>query len=387
MAIDPILARAQVARIVENQNLRLSDRLGRLLTYLSEKSLAGQADELKEYIVGLEAFDKPESYDPRQESVVRMQMGRLRQKLGDYYRTDGADDPILIDLPKGGFKISFIERWPAVVPTTTRRVMRLPWNALLAASIGIVMLGSYSLWVRYSFSSGGRTVQPHVIEADSWTPEMRQLWGPVLASDRPLLVCLATAPPGPSAAGTASGAFRLGQFLASHKQNVLLTRGDQLSMPEIQMDNIVFVGPSAGNRQIDSVPVDREIVLESRGIRNLHPHDGEPKFLADHISSNPQDADESFALVSRTPGLYGHGEIISLSGNQVSSVAAAVQVVTDPTLARTLVSRMKNADGSLPHYFQLVLKIRSMDDMPTDISYVLHRALSDQRSSDNVARR
>ena len=54
------------------------------------KSLAGEAQNLKEYTVGLDVFGKPASYDPRQESVVRMHVGRLRQKLTEYYRTEGA---------------------------------------------------------------------------------------------------------------------------------------------------------------------------------------------------------------------------------------------------------------------------------------------------------
>ena len=95
---------AQVERILQNKNLRLSEVQRRLLLYLVEKSLAGEADDLKEYAIGVDAFGKPPSYDPRQESVVRMHVARLRQKLSDYYHTDGAADPILVDLPKGGFK-------------------------------------------------------------------------------------------------------------------------------------------------------------------------------------------------------------------------------------------------------------------------------------------
>ena len=49
--------------------------------------------------------------------------------------------------------------------------------------------------------------------------------------------------------------------------------------------------------------------------------------------------------------------------------------ITDDMFARTLVSKMKKPDGSLPRYYQVVLKVRSMDDMPIDISYVLYREL------------
>src|ERR1700688_1451338 len=107
---------AQVRRILQSKALRTSEVHRNLLNYLAEKSLSGEADSLKEYTVGLDVFAKPESYDPRQESVVRMHMARLRQKLAEYYRTEGIADPIIMDLPKGGFKITFEPRQQAVQP-------------------------------------------------------------------------------------------------------------------------------------------------------------------------------------------------------------------------------------------------------------------------------
>src|SRR5215475_1865059 len=101
---------AQIQRILQSKTFRTSEVHRNLLQYLSEKSLAGDADSLKEYTVGLDVFAKPESYDPRQESTVRMHVARLRQKLSEYYRTEGADDSIIVDLPKGGFRVTFEQR-------------------------------------------------------------------------------------------------------------------------------------------------------------------------------------------------------------------------------------------------------------------------------------
>src|SRR5579864_982415 len=107
---------AQVRRILQSKAFRISEVHRNLLQYLAEKSLSGTADSLKEYTVGLDVFSKPASFDPRQESVVRMHTARLRQKLAEYYRTEGIDDPVIIDLPKGGFKITFETRPQAVLP-------------------------------------------------------------------------------------------------------------------------------------------------------------------------------------------------------------------------------------------------------------------------------
>src|SRR5256885_1503810 len=102
--------RIQIQRIIASKAFKTSEVHRSLLHYLAEKSLAGEAHNLKEYTVGLDVFGKPASYDPRQESVVRMHVGRLRQKLAEYYRTDGVDDAVIVDLPKGGFALTFEAR-------------------------------------------------------------------------------------------------------------------------------------------------------------------------------------------------------------------------------------------------------------------------------------
>src|ERR1700722_11376127 len=113
MVLEVDEARAQAARIFQSKTFRSSDVLRHLLSYLIDASIAGTSDDLKEYTVAVDALGKPSSYDPRQESAVRMQVGRLRQKLTEYYRTEGVDDPILVDLPKGGFRVVFEPRKPA----------------------------------------------------------------------------------------------------------------------------------------------------------------------------------------------------------------------------------------------------------------------------------
>src|SRR5579863_8042152 len=107
MVLELEATHAQIKRILQSKAFRTSEIHRTLLSYLAEKSVSGSADGLKEYTVGLDVFAKPDSYDPRQESTVRMHVARLRQKLGEYYRTEGLEDPILVDLPKGGFKLTF----------------------------------------------------------------------------------------------------------------------------------------------------------------------------------------------------------------------------------------------------------------------------------------
>jgi hypothetical protein len=378
MVLDLATNQTQVQRIIQSKAFRTSELHRNLLQYLSEKSLAGTADSLKEYTVGLDVFAKPASYDPRQESVVRMHVARLRQKLAEYYRTEGVDDPIIVDIPKGAFEVTFepreilIEHLSVVAPEEVphaepkqRRREPVLIGLVIAAAVCALVFG-VQLW---------RTKTVGRDRSTSATPELQQLWGPILDTDRPLMICLA-ASNGSTGAGTASGAFLLGQFLADRKNNVLLTDSDQLAMPEIQMNNVIFLGPVLGNRQVQALSAGQSLVLEQDGIRNLSPKAGEPAFIPDQPPNSAKGAENTLALVSHVSGLYGNGDILYLSANHISSTLGAVRALTDPTLARMLVSKLKSQKDGLPRFYQMVLRVESMDSMPIQISYILHHELS-----------
>jgi len=380
MVVELETNQAQVQRIIQSKAFRTSEVHRNLLNYLAEKSLAGTADSLKEYTVGLDVFAKPASYDPRQESVVRMHVARLRQKLAEYYRTEGVDDAVIVDVPKGGFRVTFETReiTPDPVAAPATEAVPLPershrkeiiLSALLALAAACALVFGVGFW-----SEKTARVDRAPGAADL-APALQQLWGPLLNSNRPLMICL-DGSNGASSEGTASGAFLLGEFLSHRKDNVLLTRSDQLAMPEVLMDNVVFLGPASGNRQIEALFKGRPWVLEPGGIRNLSPQTGEPAFIPDQRSAASEAAEETHALISHVPGLYGKGDILYLSGNQISSTLAAVRALTDPTLARELVSKLKSADGTVPRFYQMVLRVQSMDSMPIEISYMFHRDLS-----------
>ena len=152
-------------------------------------------------------------------------------------------------------------------------------------------------------------------------------------------------------------------------------------MPEVLMDNVVFLGPVSGNRQIEALSKGQTLVLEPNGIRNLNPQPGEPAFIPDQPAASQGTgaslgSEETHALITHVPGLYGNGDILYLSGNQISSTLAAVRAITDPTLARALVAKLKRPDGTMPRFYQLVLRVQSMDSMPIEISYMFHRDLT-----------
>ena len=108
-------------KLLNSQALAGSDQLKRLLRVSVERTLDGQTDSTKEYTLGVEAFGRPDSYDPKIDPIVRVQARRLRTKLQEYYDREGATDPIMIDIPKGGYIPAFQTR-----AVSRRRRLGLP---------------------------------------------------------------------------------------------------------------------------------------------------------------------------------------------------------------------------------------------------------------------
>jgi serine/threonine-protein kinase len=97
-------------KVLESHAFRDAERLKSFLRYVVEETLAGRSTRLKEFLVGVDAFDKPPSFDPRLDPIVRVQARRLRNKLHTYYSTEGEGDRILIDMPKGSYVPVFTDR-------------------------------------------------------------------------------------------------------------------------------------------------------------------------------------------------------------------------------------------------------------------------------------
>jgi serine/threonine-protein kinase len=104
----------ELDRVLSNPGFSRADRPCRFLRFIVEQTLEGNADQLKETVIGVAAFAKRPDYDPRVDSTVRIEAGKLRSRLEEYYRSDGKDDPLVIDLPKGSYVPVFRAGGPGV---------------------------------------------------------------------------------------------------------------------------------------------------------------------------------------------------------------------------------------------------------------------------------
>ena len=419
---------SQVDRILHSDELRSSEVLRRLLKFLADKSLAGEADQLKEYVVAIDGLGKPPSYDPRHNSAVRIQVGRLRQKLAEYYRGEGKGDEFVIDLPKGRFKLTCEPRCapadpppPPPPPDLPRKSDRPAAGSSLPLLMWLALPMALALAVYFSLQAW----RPKATRASSipgWTSELQELWGPFVDSKQPLILSIEDplfvelhSAPGiyyrdrslnkwkdvigsqtvaalkgavsnsdiqPSRYYTAYGevdaSFLLGKLLGPREQNISIVKTSQLSWQQLADNNVLFVGVQNlfFDEQLHGMPLEQQLVPVQEGIRNVHPEPGEPALFADQYSTAPSEEGVAYALVTHLPGPLGSNDVESFTSSRSAGYVGAVQGFTDAKLARVLVAKLtEKQGGKMPRYYQVLLKVKFRDDVPTETTYVLSREL------------
>jgi hypothetical protein len=433
---------SQVERILHSEELRGSEVLRRLLRFLAEKSASGEADELKEYIVAIDGLGKPATYDPRHNSAVRIQVGRLRQKLADYYRGEGRSDRIVIDVPKGRFKLKFEYRAsPPLAPApadlfpehpaagqakpsdlehknSLRAVLQTPRFAIPIWTVLILALAFAGYhWLKPSAAKANNAAYPA-----GWNADMESLWRPFISTRRPLIVAIedplfvelngstgiyyrdrtlnnwndVVASPNVSALrkalknpviqpsryytafGEVDASFLVAKLLGPRVQNLTVVKTSDLSLRQIGDNNVLFVGVQNlfFNEQTQAMPVEVQLLQVREGIRNKNPGPNEPALFADRYSTAPTEEGFAYALVTHLPGPLGDNDVESFTSSRAAGYVAAVRAFTDPEVVRSIVDHLKQScGGRMPAYYQVLLRVKFKEEVPTEITYVLGKEL------------
>jgi TolB-like protein len=148
--------REELGRVLNSGPFAQSRRRQRFLEYIVNETLAGRGDRLKGYNIAVEVFDRPETFDPTTDPLVRIEAARLREKLREYYDTDGLADPVRIDLPKGTYTphIAFRSEASSIAPPdrvssaarTEPRSRKTVWAAALAVLLLLAAFGGWRWW-------------------------------------------------------------------------------------------------------------------------------------------------------------------------------------------------------------------------------------------------
>lgn len=398
---------AELERIVESPALHGSESLCRLLRYLANRSLHDPGTTIREHEIAVEVFGRS-AFDPRIDSTVRVNVTRLRAKLIEYYNTAGAEDPVLVELPKGSYNIAFqsrsIEPAPPVLadaPLTAGGGPEGPgvrgvntWLAAALAGMSIVtmLLAATLLLDRRgrSGNSAGSTPMESV--------SLHKFWGMLLnRPSEPWVVFSNAAFVGRPATGMRymvpsqdSGREVLdfytgiGEVLGVHAldrtftylgRSMRVKRGGLLSLDDVENNDVVYVGSPLENLTLRDVPglQDFEFRLAADGPRggegilaNLAPLPGEPRLF----QPSPLPLTEDFAVIALVPGLNPSRWALILAGTSTIGTEGAVEFVCRDDTLSELLRRVGNPKPGVRPLFEAVLDVQIKGGVPVQSKLV-----------------
>jgi hypothetical protein len=396
----------QLDRIMKSHSLRGSESLSRLLQYCAKQSLEHPNELLKEYQIAREVFGRGPDFDPQTDSCVRVQAGRLRHKLAEYYANEGANDPIEIKLPKGNYHLAFETRQLAAYseppsakgPAAARTVHSL-WRIgfLTVATCLLLSLAVVGGLIWGHKPASASTTGTHQVR--SGTESLAEFWRPFTSSNaEPWVIYSNAAFVGRPETGMRYYNARedskstvydhytgVGEVLAIHDldevfsalgRHVRVKRGSLFSLDDTRYANLIFVGSPSENLSLADIPTSQEFVFQrvntgprkgDLAIVSKHPGNGEATEYLASASGNP--LTEDYAVVLLVPGASPPGVVMILAGTTTFGTEGAVEFVSQPDSVEKL---LENIPGSAKEMqpFEALLRVKIARGVPVETELV-----------------
>jgi hypothetical protein len=409
--------RALVSRVIGSSVFAKSERLSSFLSCVCDLTLSGRANEINEQKIGTMLFGRSSDYDSSIDGIVRTQASRLRQRLDLYFSGEGANEPIRIELPRGSYVPLFKRKSPAQTTSDSSiddaasdqltlpaapvsnyshamaaksvTGARVAWAVVAILSIIILVL---VLKGRESSSREAFTPAPsHPLWNVLFRPDQRTM---IVPGDSGLVMWQGLTNKKVSVADYLSGNYRSEtpdtqtaaqkaltdlanrrytsivdldvvkafSHIADARRNTLEVRYARDVRPNDMKDgNVVLVGAPAANPWVELFEPNMNFVFSDPLIRrytvlNRAPVGSEPS----KWDSNYDDIQHRvYGVVAFLPNLSGKGNVLILEGTSMAGTECAWDFVADDSSLLPFLSRIKRADGTIPH-FQLVLGSNNM---------------------------
>ncbi len=402
----------QVERLVNSHTLHGSESLCKLLRYLADHALKHPGVALKEYQIATEVFGRPADFDPHLDSLVRVQAGRLRTKLSEYYGSEGVDDPIVVELPKGTYTLAFHqpsvsaksilgkasegERTRESVSSSRTSKLVLVLSILLAIAIVIIVALIVS-----KVSGGGPTLGGERVPAAYRVFWQRFISGPeepwVIFSNGAFVGRPETGLRYFNAAkdsreaildhytgvGEVLAVYDLDHVFGQLHQQIRVKRGSLFSLDDAQNNNLIFVGSPAENLTLLDIPNTHEFIFQrvssgpragDLGVFNVHPQPDEPKVFLASPSGAP--LTEDYAIIGLVPGLNPARSVLILAGTTTIGTQAAAEYVTRQDSLEQLLLRLSVAGNGEMKPFEAVLRVKVARGVPVGSELVALRKVA-----------
>jgi len=379
---------------------------------LAKHALEHPGTPIKEYQIATEVFGRSDDFDPQLDSMVRVQAGRLRGKLAEYYGANGAEDPVIVDLPKGTYVVAFHHRVNAAKPHLNNAEANAPaatstkggrkWVAAvlsLGFLLGLATLTIFGLlWSRNSAQAGLAR------ESEVAPAAFRVFWnGFVSGHEEPWVIFSNAEFVGRPETGMRyydstrdKGSFILdhytgvGEVLAVHEldrvfgvlhRQIRLKRGNLFSLDDAKNNNLIFVGSPFENLTLLEIPGTQEFIFrrmtsgsrkDEEAIVNIHPQPGEAK---EYLPS-PRNASltEDYAVIGLVRGINPSQAVLILAGTTTIGTQAAVEYVCRQSSVEELLLRLPVSQTGQLKPFEAVIRVKVTRGVPVGTELVALRS-------------
>lgn len=383
----------------------------KLLRYLSKQAIDHPGETIKEYQIATEVFGRPADFDPQLDSAIRVQVGRLRTKLAEYYTAEGADDPVIVELPKGSYHLEFHHRTAVskanhsngsetVRAEPLPRSVSEPWKvAAVTLAILFAVSLSASLWL---FAT--RKPAPVVPSQDEPIPEaFRVFWRPFLSSPEEPRVIFSNAafvgrpeiglryydPARDSKSPVFDHYTGVGEVLAVHNldhvfemfhRQLRVKRGSLFTLDDANSNKLIFVGSPSENLTLTEIPGTQDFVFQriksgprkgDLAIVHVHPQPNEPKFVLASPSNSP--LTEDYGVVALLPGFNARRWTMILAGTTTFGTQGVVQYMCQEDSVQQLLLRLSVSNTGEAKPFEALVHVKIEKGVPVSTDLVALR--------------
>lgn len=405
----------QIEKLTKSHSLHSSESLCKLLRYLAEHSLDHPGIALKEYQIATEVLGRPAGFDPQSDSTVRVQAGRLRVKLAEYYSQEGVDDPTVVEIPKGSYALTFHVRTskgvpqppaPLVVESPEKKIEPLPSTRAWAIVIVVLLVLLASSFITSAILLSQRTRAMATPSAQPVPAVFQIFWNHFVASSQQPWVIFSNGsfvgrpetgmryynPESDSHAFILDHYTGVGEVLAIHQldhmfylfnRQLRVKRGALFSLDDAKNNDLIFVGSPSENLTLADIPGTKDFVFQrldsgprkgDLAVVNVHPLPGEPKTFEGTPANRP--TTEDYAVVSLLPGLDPAHSILILAGNTTFGTQAAVEYVCREDSLAQLLHRLNVSKIADLKPFEALLHVNIVHGVPVTTELVAVRSRS-----------
>ena len=396
----------QIDKLIDSHVLHGSEALCRMLQYLAQHALDHPGVSVKEYQIATEVFGRPPDFDPHLDATIRVQVGRLRTKLAEYYSTLGSEDPIIVDLPKGTHALSFRHRPPH--PGSKSAFERLSgviqgerakpqtFRNLLVAVVFLSVSLVASIATIIGLAVTRKAPQPAAPRESEIVPAALQLfWAPFLNGPEEPWLIFSNAPfVGRSETGlrfynpardspdkilehyTGVGevfAVRdLEHVFGLLKRRLRVKRGSLFTLDDAKNNDLIFIGSPKENLTLRDIPSTHDFIFQrlSSGPRkgdlaviNVRP---QPDEASTFLPPPGPPITQDYSIVALVPGLNPSRSTLILAGTTTVGTQAAAEFVCQPDSIQELLRRLHVSNALEARTFEAVLRVEVKHDVPVE---------------------